>query len=283
MKSYNNNEKLIIKLNIKTLIGILFAVILILALFYVKIIGTRFGNYKFSNQTEKFTINNERPIFRVDKIVLYSSASAEDNSSEEVLQDMNISQFTDISVNINNKMKREELTDENIVKKIYIDSLNIESESERGEKILNYKNPYIFGKYKTLENVKDNRIDFKIIKSNQENDSANYDEPTYYADCSNPISLGYINKNLVTRYSVSDNKNSVTFDGRLLKNANVKFKDMNCRISFKIHLVNNKNKEFECLVVIDNDLDNKTKEIYKGSVLKTIETQGEEYNFIQIN
>lgn len=283
MKSYNSNGKLVIKLNIKTIIGILIAIILILSLFYIKIIGTKFGNYKFSNQTEKFAINNERPVFKIDKIVLFSSASAEDNSNDEVLQDMDISQFTDISVSINNRIKKEELTDENIVKKMYIDNLNVDIESSKGEQILNYKNPYIFGKYRLLDNAQDNKIDFKIIKSNQENDSANYDEPIYYADCSNPISLGYINKNLVTKYSVSDNKNSVTFDGRLLKNANVKFKDMNCIISFKIHLVNNKNKEFECLVVIDNDLDNKTKEIYQGSILKTIETEGEEFDFIQVN
>lgn len=282
MKNYNNNQKIEIKLNIKHLIALLTVVILIIGIFYIKIIGTKFTNYKFSNQTEKFATNNEQPIFKINKIVLYSSASAEDKSTGETLQDIDITQFTDISINIDNKSKIQELTEDNTIKSLYIDNMEIEYDSDIGERIINYKNPYIFGKYRSLEDVENNRVDFKIVGTNQENDLANYDEPVFYADCSNPISLGYINKNIVKGYSVSENKNSVTFDGKLLKNANVKFDDLNCKIKFKIHLINNKNQEFVCYVLIDNDLNNRNKEIYKGSVLKTLDTDSEEYNFIQI-
>lgn len=279
MRDYNNNEKLIIKINIKHIIGLLIVVLLILSLFYTKIIRTKIGNYKLASQTEKFVIDNENPVFKISKIVLYSNADAIDNS-QEMLQDLDISQYTDISIKIDNKCKTNEITEQNTIKQLYIDNINIQIDSEKGEKILNYKNPYIFGKFKMLENRGDSRIDFKVINTNQENDVANYDLPTIYADCSNPITLGYINKNIITNYSVSEQKKSVTFDGKMLKNENIDFDDLNCIIRFQIHIINNQNQEFICPVEIENDLNNGKKEIYKqGYVLKTLDFQNQ---FIQL-
>lgn len=279
MRDYNNNEKLIIKINIKHIIGLLIVVLLILSLFYTKIIRTKIGNYKLASQTEKFVIDNENPVFKISKIVLYSNADAIDNS-QEMLQDLDISQYTDISIKIDNKCKTNEITEQNTIKQLYIDNINIQIDSEKGEKILNYKNPYIFGKFKMLENRGDSRIDFKVINTNQENDAANYDLPTIYADCSNPITLGYINKNIITNYSVSEQKKSVTFDGKMLKNENIDFDDLNCIIRFQIHIINNQNQEFICPVEIENDLNNGKKEIYKqGYVLKTLDFQNQ---FIQL-
>ncbi len=283
MENYNNN-KIIIKVNIKHIIALLIIVLLILSLFYTKIIGRKIGNYKLASQMETFVQNNEQPVFKLSKIVLYSSADAVDNTQEKVLQDLDISQYTDISISIDNKSKTSEITNQNTIKQLYIDNIQIQIDSHKGEKILNYKNPYIFGKFKMLENCVNNRIDFKVINTNQENDAANYDNPTIYADCSNPITLGYINKNIITNYSVSEQKKSVTFDGKMLKNENIDFDDLNCIIRFQIHIVNNLNQEFVCPVEIDNDLDNKKKEIYKqGYVLKTINGEEQENKFIQLN
>ena len=284
MKSYNDDNKIIIKVNIKHIIGLLIIVLLLLGLFYTKIIGRKIGSYKLASQTETFVQNNEEPVFKVSKIVLYSSADAVDNSESQVLQDLDISQYTDMSINIDNKSKTNEITEQNTIKQLYIDNIEVQIDSEKGEKILNYKNPYIFGKFKMLENCGNGRIDFKVINTNQENDAANYDEPTIYADCSNPITLGYINKNIITNYSVSEQKKSVTFDGKMLKNENIDFDDLNCIIRFQIHIINNLNQEFVCPVEIENDLNNGKKEIYKqGYVLKTLNAEEQENKFIQLN
>ena len=282
MKSYNK-EKIIIKINIKHIIGILVIILLILALLYSKIINTKVMNYKFAQQTEKFVDNNEEPIFKIEKILLYSSASAIDNSYGEVLQDLDISQFTDISISINNKNRIEDLTDENTIKELYIDNIKLETNSDIGEKNINYKNPYILGKFKMLDNCENQRINFKIVNTNQENENINYDEANFYTDCSNPLTLGYINKNLVEGYCVSENKNSVLFDGTLLKNAEVEIDEINAKISFQIHIKNNQNKNFVCSVVIDDNLDNNKDEIYNGYVLKVQNTDDKKYNFIQYN
>ena len=177
----------------------------------------------------------------------------------------------------------QELTDENTVKELYIDNIKIENNAEKGERILNYKNPYLQGKFKMLQNCNNNRIDFKILNTNQESDDMNYDEANFYTDCSNPISLGYLNKNIVTRYAVSEKKNSISFDGSILKNANVDISDINAKISFQIHIKNNKNQEFVCNVILEDNLDEDKNEIYNGYVLKAQNTDDSKYNFIQVN
>ena len=73
-----------------------------------------------------------------------------------------------------------------------------------------------FGKYKNIKELDNGRIDFKVINTNQENESQNYSEPTFYTDCSNPITLGYLNKDIVTNYSVSDDSKSISFNGKVL-------------------------------------------------------------------
>lgn len=222
-------------------------------------------------------------MFKINKILMYSSAGVIDNSTGEVLQDLDISQYTDISIEIDNKQKVQELTDENTVKELYIDNIKIENNAEKGERILNYKNPYLQGKFKMLQNCNNNRIDFKILNTNQESDDMNYDEANFYTDCSNPISLGYLNKNIVTRYAVSEKKNSISFDGSILKNANVDISDINAKISFQIHIKNNKNQEFVCNVILEDNLDEDKNEIYNGYVLKAQNTDDSKYNFIQVN
>lgn len=281
MKNYNKIE---IKLNSKKFIAVLVILALLIGLIFVKIIHTKIVNSKFSKNSTSFVENNEQPMFKINKILMYSSAGVVDNSTGEVLQDLDISQYTDISVSIDNKEKVQELTEENTVKELYIDNIKFENSCSSREKILNYKNPYLQGKFKMLQNCNNNKIDFKILNTNQESDDMNYDNANFYTDCSNPISLGYINKNIVTKYAVSEKKNSVSFDGSILKNTNIDIKDIRTKISFQVHIKSNNNKEYTCNVVIDDNLNEDNQELYKdGYVLKVENTDDSKYNFIQIN
>lgn len=281
MESYNN-KKLVINVNLKLIISILVLIVLILSFAYLRIIKNRVSTSKFANDSEKFVLNNEKPIFKINKIVMYSSAGAVDNSTGEVLQDLDISQFTDISIDIDNKLRNSDISTENTVKKMYIDNIKITVNESDGTPILNYKDPYIIGKYKALKNCDNDRIDFNIINTNEENIVANYEQPTFFTDCSNPLTLGYINKDLVKGYGVSEENNSISFDGKLLKSLEIPIDDLNCRISFVIHIVNYEDQEFACTVSLDNNLDNEKEEIYNGYVLKVINADDDSYNFIEI-
>lgn len=253
----------------------------ILLLYYNFIFSTSFAKNKFANEMVEISDGNENTIFSIQKIVLYSSANAIDNSKNQSLSDMSISQYTDLSIYIDNSQSISDMTDENTIKELYIDNIVITSDSDLGTKILNYKNPLRFGEYKELEQPNNNRIDFKIINTNEENENNNYDDATFYTDCSNPITLGYLNKDILTNYSVSDNSKSVSFNGKVLKEANINLEDINYTLNFTIHIVNKLNQNFSYNMKLDINLDDDNGGIYNGYVYKGKTTSGGEYKFLR--
>ena len=265
-----------VRLSFALLILIALAVLL---LYYNFVFSKSFARNKFSNEMISFSDENETAIFSIQKILLYSNANAIDKSENQSLKDVSIDQYTDLSIYLDNSQSISELTDENTVKELYIDNISITSKSNIGKKILNYKNPLNFGKYKNLEEPVNNRIDFKIVNTNEENETNNYDEPTFYTDCSNPITLGYLNRDILTNYSVSDDSKTVSFNGKVLKEANINLDDINFTLNFTIHIVNKLNQKFAYNMTLDVNLNDDNGGIYNGYIYKGKTTSGDEYRF----
>ena len=255
--------------------------IVVLLLFYHFVLADVFSRNNFANQMIELSDENETSVFNIQKVLLYSDANAIDNSEDHSLKNMSICQFTDLSIYLDNSSSNTELSSENTVKELYIDNINMTSKSDIGTKILNYKNPMNFGKYKNIKELDNGRIDFKVINTNQENESQNYSEPTFYTDCSNPITLGYLNKDIVTNYSVSDASKSISFNGKVLKEANVNLDDINYTLNFTIHIVNNLNQKFAYNMKLDVNLNDDNGGIYNGYTYKGKTTSGSEYRFFK--
>lgn len=268
------NERLVFTI----LIIILFAIFL---LYYNLVFSVVFARNAFANEMIEIADENESSIFNIQKILLYSSANAIDNSEDQSLKDMSICQYTDISIYIDSTSTISELTDENTIKQLYIDNIVASSNADMGSKILNYKNPLDFGKYKMIDVPENNRIDFNIINTNSENENNDYSKPTFYTDCSNPISLGYMNKDILTNYSVSQDANTVSFNGKVLKEANVNLEDINYTLTFKIHIVNNLNQKFVYNMKLNVGLNDNNGGIYNGYVFRGKNTTGNEYRFFK--
>ena len=264
--------------NVKLAFVILIVLAIILLLIYYHFVFAKaFARNNYANQMVEIAEENESPIFSVQRILLYNSANAVDNSENQSLSDMSISQYTDISIYLDNSQTVSDLTDENTVKELYIDNISMTSKSENGTKILNYKNPLNFGKYQDITSPENGRIDFNIVNTNEENENHNYDEPTFYTDCSNPISLGYLNKELLTNYSVSSDSSTISFNGKVLQEAGVNLDDINYTLNFTIHIVNNLNHKFAYNMKLDVDLNG----IYDGYTYRSKNTSGTEYQFFK--
>ena len=270
-----------VKLAFVILIIALFVVFL---LYYHFVFAESFARNDFANQMVEISEANEKSVFNVQKVLLYSSANAIDNSESQALQNMSICQYTDISIYIDNMANASELTDENTIKQLYIDNINIKSNSDKGTKLLNYKNPLNFGKYEEIELPQNNRIDFNIVNTNVENENYDYSKPTFYTDCSNPISLGYMNKDILTDYSVSEGTTSVSYNGKVLQEAGISLDELKYTLSFKIHIINNLNEEFVYQMSMDVDLNDENNGMAtNGYVYKTQNTQGTQYQFFRVN
>ena len=352
------NFKRKIKINDRFIIPIFiasFIIIIILLFEYGNIISKNVKYKKFAKENVQVFENNKEQVFKVEKILICSSANAIDLSEKQNLQDMSIYQYTDIAVYINNG---DELTNKNTVKKLYIDNISLEGTSDIGKKSLNYKNilKFVLKKYTktksvnsnndnstlnvfedllnnqksqsntsesidvgsintdddgmisltntnntTSENISNNdarqstensnsaqqenqneniqgneKIEFNIVYTNEENEKANYDEPTFYTDCSNPITLEYLNNNIVSHYKMDENK-SVAFDGSILKEAGIETESLNCKVKFKINIVNNNDEKYSCWINFAIPLD----DIYEGTTMKAKTTTNQKYVFFR--
>lgn len=225
-----------LKLNKKNLIIILISIVIVSIVLFLL--------FYFIDKSHSST-------FRVYKITIFNGADVISNSSDESLTNMNISQFSDIGVFIDNNISDSKLTDANTIKSLYIDNISFST----GNKILNYKNPFDFGKYTELQRPNNNTINFEIINTNIQNSSSNFSSPIYYTDSSNPISLGFINENVVQNYSIMGKNGKIEYNAKALQQANVNLDEINVAISFTINITNNYNKKYYCDVKLNLDLD----------------------------
>ena len=251
------------------------AIIVILLIYaYGSIISNGIAKRKFALQCLKIYENNKDEVFKIDKIVLCSSANAIDLSEEQNLQDLSIYQYTDIAIYLDNG---DELTSKNTVKDLYISDIYIEGKEDIGKRSLYYKNILNFGLKEQIDEIKKQEdIYFKVIHTNEENENADYNQATFYTDCSNPITLEYLDYDIKKHYQMSENK-SVTFDGNILQDAEISPDQLACKVKFRINIVNNENQKYSCAVNLKIPLD----DIYQGTTMKSKKTNGQKYVFFR--
>lgn len=267
----------------KIVFTILILILCILSfLYYDLIFKTSYAKDEFTNQVVKVAEQNENPIFKIQKIIIYSSANAIDKSENESLQDLSILQYSDIAIYLDNTSTVYDITNENTVKELYIDNISISTGSDKGHQYINYKNALDFAKYKEIEEAKSDKIEYNIINTNDENNNTNYATPTFYTDCSNPITLEYMNEDIITNYAASSDSNTISFNGKVLQEAGIDLKDVNYTLNFTINIINNLNEKFICPVRLNVDLSGNDGGIYKGYKYDNTSVSGYEYNFIKI-
>lgn len=121
LKKKNNKNKLILM--------ILIIVILVLGDVSVKhIFLPQYKRAQFAKQMITIADSNEKSIFKIAKIIKYSSAEAIDKSPEQNLQDLSIHQYSDIAIYIDNGSSN--LTEENTIKELYLDNFKIDLKYE---------------------------------------------------------------------------------------------------------------------------------------------------------
>lgn len=248
--------------------------LIIFSLIFIILIGLFIGNNIRNKKLEQnkepnLSIKTESNIFQIDSIFLYSSANAINNSeSKENKWNLNIYQYTDISIKINNMVSYDELTNKNTVKKIYIDNFSYPSPPSKGNPVFYYKDPSNFG----IANVNDeylinDSIEYSIKTNNEDMD---FTKPIFYTDCSNPLTLSYVNRDISPNYIIENNNSTITFDGNLLRDSSILLSSIASTVSFTIHIINYLDEEFTCEVAFDIPLKDDNIDIYSGSYTKEL-------------
>lgn len=317
------------KNNIKRKFSFALILTIIAILFARYTIAIKICNDKFAEQADEFYRLNAQTIFSIDKIYMYSSANAIENKENRPIWNLNLYQYTDIAIYINNRSS-DNLTYENSIKSLYIDNVKF-TDVKKGDTELYYKNINDFGKSifsKALEDnsnalirqetgeqgqeeneeennneseqgaqdqqneISDNSVD-ELIKQRQQiitdiqkekigdrldfsilNDGdVDYSKPQLYTDCSNPITLEYVNNNIKENEIISDIKNEIIYDGNILRRSGVVLSDIACTVSFNVNLINYRDQRFVATVYIDIPLEDTTTgdNIYSGKFVKKME------------
>lgn len=266
----------------KLLLALLIVLLILLSLCYAYLFYTSYARDEFFRTSLKIANQNQNSVFRISKILLYSSAGAIDNSNNQSLQNLSICQYSDIAISIDNTNYISDLTPTNTVKELYVDNIRITTNEQKGSQYLNYKNLNDFGKFNTLGVPKNNRIDYNIIHTNEQNESADYSNPTFYADCSNPLSLGYVNRDIVENFSVNDQNQSLAFNGKLLQQANVNLVTISYVLNFDIHIKNYDNDNFVYHATLNTNLNDSDGNLLNGYLYQgKTSTSGNEYDFFK--
>ena len=234
----------------------------------VNIISIYKVNSEFSSYIDGLSRLNSKTVFSIDRIYLYSSADATSNETTKPVWDLNVSQFTDIAIYINNRAENR-VNYENTIKELTISNVQFNN-LQSGTPSLYYKNVNDFAKLTNLEENKINdSLEFNIVNSGD----ADYTKPVIYSNCQNPITLEYVNTNMEEDTIISDISTPLTYDGSLLKKAGILLTQMKCTLSFTITIVNNYNQKFVATVYIDIPLEDSMSgaSIYDGKLIKNIE------------
>ena len=202
--------------------------------------------------------------FSVNELTLYSSANA--TKSKSVNYGLDISQFTDISFNIQNPTGK-------VIKSLKICEMFFSPYPKLGNPVFIYKSPLDYGKLNSFEIPSEDEIDFKIV----DEETDNFNSPTMYNNLSTPITLTYLNLNVKENFIVRQNESSIFYDGRLLKAANIDITKLACNVSFKVKITDTSDQEYECTLDFEIPFKSEDKTILDGSIVKAMPVEGTFY------
>lgn len=261
----------------KAIILIIFLLIIIVFLivgisYFIK---NAFLNKSFEKDYTTSAFINEDTPFSLNKIVIFSSATVNTKEVNNSVWNLDISQFADICIYLNNITT--DNNSKNLVKKLYINNINI-SKTELGTPCLYQKSIQDFGK-SSFEDDKifKERIDFNLVNINE---TANYSNNEIFNNLSNPILIGFYNKNIKTNFWNSNSQ--LDYSGRILKEAKIPKQSIECNISFDINIINECDEEYICNVNFDIPLENNSDSVYENGYITKEISSLDNYKFLRL-
>lgn len=233
----------------------------------ILVIGLALGLKIYKNKTNEKDLAEENQVFEVSKIQYYSNVGAisKQTTYQNPEWDLNVYQYTDIAIYLK---RAEEYSVSNYIKKLTIDNIQV-SKTEIGNQEIYYLNPTKFGNSDIAELSDENKIDsgleYNIMNyENSEND-VKYSIPIFFEDCSNPITLRYLNSDIVSDYKFSQS-NKLQFNGSLLKTAGISLEKLGTTITFDLDIITQNDETYNIPLTLDIPIDER---IYDGDIFVT--------------
>ena len=260
----------------KFFIILIFIILILIALLLsIFIINKIVQKENFDNYFLDFAYKNDEPVFKINKITLFSSCNVKNKSASSTNFTIeNLFQYTDIAIFIS--PDKDDVDLENSLKQVWIENINFNTKPSLGKSNLYFKSINNFAKSDYLDNEPiEDKLEFSISSE----DETSLDTPVLYNNLANPITLSYINSNIKTDYTITDVSSPITYDGSLLKRCNVPLDSISCNLSFDIYIKNNLDEEFKSSIFLDIPLENASNSIYDGKFLTEINPNSVFYRY----
>ena len=222
--------------------------------------------YFLKPQTKNISEITENNPFSISKIMLFSSAYGENKDTTFGQNNwiVDILQYSDIAIYLENGGA--DLSAENTVKKLWIEDISL-AKPKIGSPSLYYLDSLNFGTAHFYEQNKiQEKLEFTVLNDKNIEDNLQYNTPTFFTDCSNPITLKYVNHSIKSNYEIISN-DPVSFNGKLLQLADVSLDDMKANLDFTSHIIANNSEEFYQRLSLPIRLENENNSILDGSIL----------------
>ena len=245
---------------------IVLLLILFIFLFYHLVLTKFLNKYSLEQESIKFSESVQNSPFSISKVIIYSSAYGENQNTTFQKSNwiLNLLQYSDIAIYLEHS--GENLNPSNTIKTLTLENIQISSPM-LGKPSLYYLDSLNFGTATFHENYKlDNSTEFTVLNDENRNNEIQSNTPVFFTDCSNPITLKYVNQSIKENYIVTSNE-PVFFDGRLLNMANIPLGNLESNISFDIHLESNDHTDYFYHFSLPIYLENDDSSIYDGSIL----------------
>lgn len=217
-------------------------------LFFIKNI---FIKRNLEKDSTNFSILNDNIPFSLNKIILFSSATAENSSVNQSLS-LDISQYCDIGIYLNNTDK-----ENTFIKSLSIKNILISS-PEVGTPCLYAKRINDLGRCSFNDkDIITDEFNFNIIDYTNE---IKYDNYELLNNGDTPISLGFYNKNVKEGFITYNTE--ILYNGTLLRSALIPQTSLNCNVSFSIEITTNKDEHYICNVNFDIPFEDEEGNIY---------------------
>lgn len=255
----------------KKIIKILLIILLIFFLIYYlfNFVYVRFlRKYNFEKSSITISNNYNNSPFSISKIIMYSSSYAQNKNNSYAQRNLifDIMQYTDIAIYIDNNNNNNILNETNSVKKLYIENIKISS-PKLGSTSIYYLDSLNFGtnNVNTDYEISDS-LEFTVLNDSNEQKNIGSNTPVFFTDCSNPITLKYVNWGIKENYTIASNE-PIIQNGKLLEMANISLNNLETNIDLQIKIESNDNKKYLYQLKLPINLKNQNATIYDGSIL----------------
>lgn len=224
--------------------------------------------FNINKKDNKQNILKNEKEFQISKIQFYSGANGISNTTSYQNPEWNLKvyQYTDIAIYLNRL--NNEISEKNYISDLKISNIQLNFPDK--EEVY-YINPNLFGNNSLdIDKKIEGSLEYNVINDENIENKQNYNIPVFFQDCSNPITIRFVNY-LKDNYKVPSDR-TLEYNGNLITEIGLDIEDLDKNLSFDLEITTRDGEKKIQKVDIEIPFENKENSILDGDYKSKLET-----------